>query len=155
MPQSFIGHYRAEIGSADADIDNVADALAGVSFPSATTDAVAERRHFIEDGVNVRDHVFAIDKNGLAFGGAKSYVQDSAIFSDIDFITAEHGIDMVLQTGFLGEIEKQLESFIGDAILRIIEEYAECAGGKLFAAAGVLREELTKMGMASFCEVGL
>ena len=32
--QRFIGHDRAEIGAADADIDDVADAFAGMAFPA-------------------------------------------------------------------------------------------------------------------------
>ncbi len=40
MLERLISHDRTEIGAADADIDNVADALAGMAPPVAASDAV-------------------------------------------------------------------------------------------------------------------
>ena len=40
MAQGFVGHHRPEIGTADADIDDVADALAGVALPFAAAHAI-------------------------------------------------------------------------------------------------------------------
>ena len=31
--QRFIGHHRAEIGAADSDVDDIANAFAGVALP--------------------------------------------------------------------------------------------------------------------------
>ena len=42
--QRLVGHDRAEVGAADADVDDVADALAGVSLPLAAADACRRRR---------------------------------------------------------------------------------------------------------------
>ena len=33
--ERLVGHHRAEVGAADADVDDVADALAGVALPLA------------------------------------------------------------------------------------------------------------------------
>ena len=33
VPQRLVGHHRAQVGTADADIDDVADRLAGVTLP--------------------------------------------------------------------------------------------------------------------------
>ena len=41
MFQRLVRHHRAEIGSADADVDDGADALSGGSFPFTTADAVS------------------------------------------------------------------------------------------------------------------
>jgi hypothetical protein len=40
--ERFIGHYRSEIGAANADIHDVADPLAGMAFPYAVADLVGE-----------------------------------------------------------------------------------------------------------------
>ena len=43
VAQRLVGHHRAEVGAADADVDDVADRLAGVALPLARAHAVAER----------------------------------------------------------------------------------------------------------------
>src|SRR5262249_54326952 len=40
VTQCFVGHYRAEVGAADPDIDDVTDALTRVSLPLTAADAV-------------------------------------------------------------------------------------------------------------------
>ena len=53
MLQRLVSHHRAEIGAADADVDDVANAFAGVAFPRAAANAVGEVRHFVEHGVDI------------------------------------------------------------------------------------------------------
>ena len=64
MPQRFVGHDGAEVGAADADVDDVADALAGVALPFAAANAVAKGGHLVEHGVDLRHDVFAVDDDG-------------------------------------------------------------------------------------------
>ena len=59
--QRFIGHDRPEVRAADADIDDVADRLAGVALPRAAADLIGEGGHFIEHGMDLGHDVFAID----------------------------------------------------------------------------------------------
>ena len=47
-------HRRPEVGAADADVDDVGDAVVGA-------DAIGERRHRVEHGVHVRHDVVAVD----------------------------------------------------------------------------------------------
>ena len=42
MLERLVGHHRPEVGAADADVDDVANALAGVALPFAAADAVGE-----------------------------------------------------------------------------------------------------------------
>jgi hypothetical protein len=42
VPQRLVGHHRPQVRAADADVDDVADALAGVALPLAAADAVGE-----------------------------------------------------------------------------------------------------------------
>ena len=64
--QRFVGHHRPEVGAADADVDDVADALAGVTLPGAVTDAVREVGHSVEHGVHVRHHIASIEHDRSA-----------------------------------------------------------------------------------------
>src|SRR5207249_12196629 len=43
--QRLIGHDRPEVGAADPDVNDVANALAGMPFPRSAPDAVAEIGH--------------------------------------------------------------------------------------------------------------
>ena len=40
MSQGFVSHHRSEVGAADSDVDDVANGLAGMTFPRAGPDAV-------------------------------------------------------------------------------------------------------------------
>ena len=40
MFKRFVGHHRAEVGAADADVDDIANAFAGLTFPCAAPDAL-------------------------------------------------------------------------------------------------------------------
>ena len=61
VAQRLVGHHRAEVGAADADVDDIANALAGVALPLAAAHAVGESRHLVEHGVDLGHHVLAVD----------------------------------------------------------------------------------------------
>ena len=98
--------------------------------------------------VDRRDHVFAINDDGSAFGSAESHVQHGALFRDVDLLTPEHGVDALAQAGFLRQLQEELEGFIRDAILRIIQIEANGLCGHALAALGVIRKELSEMEVA-------
>ena len=56
-------HGRAEIRSADADVDDVGDAQAGVAEPRAAANRFGERAHVIERGPHIGHHVAAVDRH--------------------------------------------------------------------------------------------
>ena len=124
MLECLVGHHRPEVGAADADVDDVANAFAGVALPGAAAHPVGEVRHLVEDGVDLGHHVFAIDDDRCPFRGAQGHVQDGAVLRDVDLFTPEHGVDPRSQAGFLCQLQEELEGFVGDAILRVIEEDA-------------------------------
>src|SRR5262244_950635 len=53
ISERLIGHNRAEIGTADPDVDHVSNALARVALPSAASDAVTKIGHFVEHCVDI------------------------------------------------------------------------------------------------------
>ena len=59
--QRLVGHHRAEVGAADADVDDRADPLAGDAGPRAAADLVGEGVDPAEHLVDVGDDVLAVD----------------------------------------------------------------------------------------------
>ena len=145
MLERLVGHHRPQVGAANADVDDVADALAGVALPLAAADAVGEVGHLVEHGVDLRHDILAVHEDGCSFGRAQGHVQHGALLRDVDFLAAEHGVDPRSQAGFLGQLEQQLEGFVGDAVLRVIQEEARRLGRHALAALGVIREEIAQM----------
>ncbi len=70
--ERFVGHDWPEVGAADADVDDVADALAGVACPGAAADAAREIGHLVQHGVDLGHHVLAVHDNGRVFGARRA-----------------------------------------------------------------------------------
>ena len=150
MLERLVGHHRPEVGAADADVDDVANALAGVALPGAAADPVGEVGHLVEHGVDLGHHVLAIDDDRCPSRRAQRHVQDGAVLRDVDLLAPEHGVDPGAQAGFLRQLQEELEGFVGDAILRVIEEDAHSLGRHPLAAPGIIREELPKVQSPTF-----
>ena len=90
-------------------------------------------------------HVLAVDEDGFVFGRAQGDVQDGAIFGDVDFVAAEHGVDAFAKAGFLGELQEEREGFVGDAVLGVIEVDAERFEGEFFRAFGIVSKKLSEV----------
>ena len=107
MLERFVGHDRPEIRSADADIDDIADALAGMALPVAAAHALGKVRHLVENGVNVGHDIAAIVDDGGVARRAQRDMQHRAVFRDVDFVAAEHGVDALAQPRLLREPQQQ------------------------------------------------
>ena len=91
--QGFDHHLRAQVGAADADVDDVGDRLAGVALPLARPHALAERAHVRQDAVDIGHHISPIDIDGSVGAIAQGDVQHGPVLGDVDFLAAEHGGD--------------------------------------------------------------
>ena len=60
MTQCLVRHHRPQVRPADADINHVANRLAGVALPLSTAHPVGKVGHLVEHGVHLRNDVFAI-----------------------------------------------------------------------------------------------
>ena len=116
--QRLVRHYRTEVGAADADVDHVANALAGVPLPLAAANAIGEGGHLVEHRVHLRNHILAVDDDGGSFGRAQGHVQDGALLGGVDLLASKHGVDARPQAGFFGQIEEKLDSF---SVMRFFE----------------------------------
>ena len=77
--------------------------------------------------------------------GAQGHVQDGAVFRDVDLVTSEHSVDARAQVGFLCQLQEELEGFVSDAILRIIQVEAHRLRPPARAACGIIGEELAEV----------
>src|SRR5262249_59140447 len=119
MPERLVRHDWPEVRSANADVDDVLDALARMAFPIAATDAVGKAGHLVEHGVDLWHDVLAINDDGSPSRRTEGHVQDRAVFRDIDLLTTEHGVDPGTQVAFLRQLQEEFEGFIGDAMLGV------------------------------------
>ena len=106
MPERLVRHYRPKVRPADADIDHVADAFAGLAFPGAAAHADRKVRHSFQNGVNVGNHVAAIMKDRGAARRSQCDMQHRPVFRDVDLVTAEHGVDTVAQPQLVRELQQ-------------------------------------------------
>ena len=140
--EGLVGHGGAEVGAADADVDDVADGLAGGAAPLAGADAGGEVGHAVEDGVDVGVDVLPVDDEAGGLGGAEGGVEDGAVLGLVDMLAGEHPLDLGLEVGFLGELEEELEGGFVDEVLGVVERPAGGGDGHLLGAVGVFGEEL-------------
>ena len=123
--QRLVGHHRPEVGAADADVDDVADALAGVALPLAAAHALGERRHLVEHGVDLGHDVLAVDHDRSRPRGARSATCSTARFSVTLILSPRNMASMrSRRPDSSASCEQQLERLVGDAVLRVVEGQA-------------------------------
>jgi hypothetical protein len=70
-------------------------------------------------------------------------MQDRSILCDIDLVAPEHGFDPLSKARFLGQLNKELEGFVGDPILGVIQEQPGGLDSHALTALWVFRKQLT------------
>ena len=119
-----VRHQRAEVGSADADVHDGANALAGVPGPFTAADAVGEATHVGQNPVHVGDDVLSVDHERRIGRCAQRRVKDRTILGRIDVIAPEHRLDLCRKTRLLGERNEQIQRLGGDEVLRGVDDEA-------------------------------
>ena len=137
-----------EVGSAYADIDDIADAFATVAFPLAAADAIGEVGHLVEHRVNLRHNVLAVDQDVSTSWRTQRHMQYGAMFRDVDLLTAKHRIDPGAQSGVLGKLDEQLDRLVVDAMFRVIEVDARHLRGHALATLWIIREQAAQVQVA-------
>ena len=113
VAQRFVGHDRSQIAAADADVDDVADGLAGKPEPFAGAKLVGELGHMVEHLMHrvARFGHFG-RRQGLPAGRAQRGVQHGALLGDVDGVSAEHGVDALAQSAILRQRHEQAQRFV-------------------------------------------
>ena len=90
--------------------------------------------------MDLRHNVLTVCEDGCPFGCPQGYVQDCAILREVNFVSSKHRVDLRSQAGFLGQLNEELDGFVRDAVLRIVEEDARSLGRQSLTAFGILCE---------------
>ena len=105
-------HARAQIGAADADIDDVGNAFSRVPTPLPAVNFFAKIGHAAQRG---------LDLVGCVGAGAQGGVQNSAVFGVIDFFAVAHARGPAGNVDLSAQVMKQGEGLSCHALLRKIE----------------------------------
>ena len=120
MLERLVGHDRAEIGTANADVDDTVDGLPGVSQPLAVSHPLRKDSHLVKNRVHLRHDIDAVDHNLLAPRRPQGDMKNCAAFRDVDLPAFKHGFDALTEVALTGEIHEQPYRLIGDTVLRVV-----------------------------------
>eukprot|EP00128_Syssomonas_multiformis_P005248 Colp12_sorted_trinity150504_noHs@27928 len=144
--ESLRDHDWSEIRTADTNVNDVSNGLAGVSLPGARANSLSECSHLGENSIHVGHDVLAIDKDGTVGTVAESYVKDSAALSEIDLLTSKHLITPFLKTSLTGKIQEELKSLLCHYVLGEIDKELAIRSversAKLLKAVGIRSEKV-------------
>ncbi len=145
VAQRAVGHGRAEVGSADADVDHVADPLAGGPGPGARAHSRGQVVHPVQDLVDIGHHVVPIHLDHGVARGPQGDVQHRAALGDVDAVAAEHRLGTAGHAGPLRHRGQQLQGVAVDTVLGVVEVQIADVEGQLLAARGVVVEQSAQM----------
>jgi hypothetical protein len=120
--ESLGDHDGSEVRTANADVDNGVDLLAGVTLPLARADLVGELLHVLQNTVDLLDHALAVNLHRLVGGVAQSHVVDGAALCEVDLLSLEHVVAELLDLCLLGKLDKEGEGLLSDEVLGEIED---------------------------------
>ena len=148
VPQGLVGHHRTQIAAADADVDHVADPPPGVTGPLTGANPITKRPHAVDDFVNRRNDVLAIEHDRRISTGPQCRVQHRAVLGGIDAIAAEHCVDTSGQTRRLGQRKQVLQRVVVDPVLAVIQPDAARLGGVTLGTTRVVGEQVPQVDVA-------
>ena len=99
--QRFSDELRTEMGTADADMDDIPDRVASTSPPLAPANGIGKFLHPFQNRSHRRHHVPTIDPNRLSRKIPQGDMEDRPIFGLIDSLTLEHPADWKAEAGGL------------------------------------------------------
>ena len=145
--EGLIRHDGAQVGAADADIDDGLDGLARDADPLAGADAAGEGVDLLEDLVHVGDGVLAVDRQGVGRGAAQRGVQDGAVLGDVDVLARVHAVAQLQDAGLLSKGEEVAHQRGAHEVLRQVDMQVGSIEGESLGAVGVVREQLAQVGI--------
>jgi hypothetical protein len=124
-----------------------------VSRPRAGADAVGEAGYSVEDVVDLIDDVDAVHDERRSSRQAQRDVENGAVLRDVDPITAKHRLDPFGKPRLLRQLDQEVDSLVGDPVLRVVEVETSALGGEPFAPRWVAGEQIAQMKVADLCIV--
>ena len=141
-PQRAIGHLRPEIGAADADVDHIADTLAGMAAPRAAAHAFGRNPPCVQDGWTSGTTSWPSTRIRASRGARSATCRTARCSVDVDLLAAEHRVAPFDHTAFVGKLQQQPDRLVGDAVLRVVQDTARRLRREALATARVVGEQL-------------
>ncbi len=88
----------------------------GVPFPLSSAHTIGKHSHFLQHGVHLGHHIFAIDDDRRPSGRPQGHVQHRSLLGDVDLVPAKHGFDPGPHARFLRQREQQLQRFVRNQV---------------------------------------
>ena len=145
MAQRFERHHRAEIGAADADVDDVADALAGMPSPCARAHALAPCGHAREHRMHLGHHIAPVDEQAPPPRHAQRHMQGRTVLGAVDALAGEHRRDAFGHAAHLRQRQQQFERAGIESLLGEVEVPAGGFDREAFATLRVSGEKLAQV----------
>ena len=119
-PQCAARHHRPQVRSADTNIDDVGQLLAGAAGDLARVHAVDE---FLHPGKHFPDLANAgrLQRHGVGDFRTQRNVQHRAVFRLVDTLTGEHRSNCMRYVGISRQAREQLTCRCVDMVLGVVE----------------------------------
>ena len=154
--QRFGHHERAKVRTADTDVYYISDGFAGIAFPAPGDDRFRERFHLLQYRIHFRHHIFAVNDDRRIATVTQRHVQHGTVFSTVDFLTGEHGLDGTRQIGFFRQILQFSQRLFSDAVFGKIHQHQIVKRrGKLSETIAIFREKIRDSNVFHFFKVFL
>ena len=140
--ECLIDHLRPQIGAADADVDHVGDALAGVTAPLAASHLLGEGAHALDYRIDLGHHVLAVDHHRRIAAVAQCRVQHCTVLGVVDLVAGKHPFAPAGHVRFFGQAQQQLHGLLGDAVLRVVQQKLADLERKPLEPARIGREQI-------------
>ncbi len=127
-------HARAQVGAADADVDDVGEGVVGVAARGAGAHLFGEAAHAVELALHLG--VDLVAPGAAGFAAAQRHVQHGAVFGGVDGVAAEHGLAPIGQAALRGEFEQGLLDGGREALAARVQREAGGGPGQALGAAG-------------------
>ena len=133
-------HARAEVGAADADIDDVGEAAPGADA-AITTDITRHFTHAVGVGQHCIEHRLHLGAEEAAAGWrAQRGVQHGAAFGAVDRCAAEHRVALRFEAAFARQVDEEPQRRGVDPVLRQVGKNLWHLHRERRKAAGIARE---------------
>ena len=103
--QRFNHHQWPQVRTANANIDNIGNGFAGITFPVTRDDLFREVLHLGQHLIDFGHDIFAVNQNGRIAAVAQSHMKHGTIFGGIDFLARKFAGDGFFQATFLGQLQ--------------------------------------------------
>ena len=119
--ERLVGHHRPQIGAADADVDDVADAACRCGRSTRRCGPDWRNRPSGRAPHGPRARRPRHQPGSIAPSARAAPRAGRPASPNVDLLASEHRIDPRAEPGLFGQLQQQIQRFVGDPVLRVVE----------------------------------